>query len=93
MKITREHLAMVGILLLVLGVEMVIIQSVVLNKTVSRILIQRFYPEYQSVFMVADSDGTLTVRPVRVKVPDPVGHCVATGGLVLLLCCFITVKE
>ncbi|MDD3587880.1 MAG: hypothetical protein PHQ75_11930 [Thermoguttaceae bacterium] len=92
MKVKREHVALLGVLLLIFGVEMVVIQSVVLKETLSKFLVERFYPEQQYAFMVKDSSGTLTVRPIRVPVPDTIGHCVATSGLVLLLCCFITVK-
>lgn len=94
MNVKKESLALVGILFLVFGIEMIIIQRVVLNRTVSQLVIERFYPDKQkNIFMVKDDNGLVQVRPITVEVPDSFGHCVATSGLVLLLCCFIQIKS
>ena len=93
MKVKREHIALVGVLLLLLGIEMVVIQSIVLNSTVSGLIVKKFFPDKQFALMVKDSKGNVASRPIRVPIPAPVGHCVATGGFVLLLICFINVKE
>lgn len=94
MNVTKEHLALVGILLLMFGIELIVIQRVVLNRTVSELVVAKFCPEPKQIaFMVKDSEGNLQVRPITVEVPDKYGHCIATGGLVLLLCCFIQIKS
>ncbi|MDO5581901.1 MAG: hypothetical protein Q4G69_12290 [Planctomycetia bacterium] len=93
MKIKRDNIALIGVLLLVFGIEMIVIQSVVLNSTVSGFLIRKFYPETEIALMVNDSEGNLTALPIRVPVPDTIGHCVATSGFVLILTCFIIVKD
>ena len=93
MKITREHLALIGVILFILGIEMVIIQRVVLNDTLSETIIRKFYPTQKALaFFVKDDTGTLTVKPLTVNVPDTIGHCVATSGFVLILCCLIANK-
>ncbi len=93
MKIKKEHIALTGVLFLIFGIEMIIVQSVVLNSTISGFLIRKFQPDKQFALMVKDSEGNLTARPLRIPVPDQIGQCIATGGFVLLLSCFITMKE
>lgn len=94
MNVKKENLALLGVLLLMFGVELVVIQRVVLNRTLSGLVIQKFYPETKQIaFMVRDDKGNLQVTPITVEVPDSFGHCIATGGLVLLLCCFIQFKS
>ncbi|MDO5554238.1 MAG: hypothetical protein Q4G68_10800 [Planctomycetia bacterium] len=93
MKVKKEHFALLGVLLLILGVEMVIVKQVVLNDMVSRFILQRFYDDSGMTFMVEDDSGTIGVRRINVPVPDTLGHCVATSGLVLLLCCYVTFKD
>lgn len=93
MKIKREHIALAGVLLFLLGIELVVVQSIVLNSTVSELITKKFFPDRQFALMVKDPEGNLVCRPIRVPVPDPIGHCIATSGFVLLLICFITVKE
>lgn len=94
MNVKKEHLALLGVLLLSFGIELIVIQRVVLNRTVSELVVAKCCPEPKQIaFMVKDSEGNLQVRPIEVSVPDAYGHCIATGGLVLLLCCFIQVKS
>ncbi|MDO4588057.1 MAG: hypothetical protein Q4C95_12315 [Planctomycetia bacterium] len=93
MKVKKEHIALTGVLLLFLGIEMVVIQQVVLKSTVSKFVVEKICPpQKQSFFMVKDKEGNLQVRPISVEVPDTIGHCVATSGFVLILCCFIAFK-
>ena len=89
----KEHLALIGVLLLMFGIELIVIQRIVLTRTVSQMIVTKFYqPPEQIAFMVKDNEGNLQVRPIEVDVPDMYGHCIATSGLVLLLCCFIQIK-
>lgn len=93
MNVKKEHLALLGVLLLLFGIELIVIQRVVLTRTVSSLIVTKFYPPPEQIaFMVKDSEGNLQVRPITVEVPDRYGHCIATGGLVLILCCFIQIK-
>lgn len=93
MKIKKEHLALVGVLLLILGVEMVVVKQVVFNEAVSGFLVDRFGDDPQFALMVGDTEGNLVARRVNVPISGTLGTCVATSGFVLLLSCFLTVKD
>ena len=93
MTLKKEHLALLGVLFLLFGIELILIQRVVLTPPLSRVVVERIYPEdKRQEFITRDEKGGTRVRPVTVEVPDTVGHCVATSGLVLLLFCFIQIK-
>ncbi len=86
MKITREKLAFVGFLLLAFGVEMVVVQQVVLKEFVASAVVET-WSDVPAPFATDFAPNRLAL-----PIPSVVGHCVATGGFVLILCCFIVVK-
>ena len=82
----RERVAFVGFLLLALGIEMVVVQQAVLRDGVAKAVVKRWGDEGMAAFAGA------TGRRVALPVPDAIGHCVATSGFVLILCCYILLK-
>ena len=88
MKVKREHIAFVGFLALALGVEMVVVQQVVLKDAVADVVVEKWGDE-----SVASELRAAANKEIALPVPNAIGHCVATGGFVLILCCFIVVKQ
>lgn len=87
MKVKRETIAFVGFLLLALGVEMVVVQQAVLKDSVANVVVENWGGDG-----LASAAANWTNGRLALPVPDVVGHCVATSGFVLILCCFIVVK-
>jgi hypothetical protein len=83
----RERVAFAGFLLLALGVEMVVVQQAVLRDRVAQAVVKRWGDEA----LAATFSGT-SGRRIALPIPDAVGHCVATSGFVLILCCYILLK-
>ncbi|MBP3530838.1 MAG: hypothetical protein J6K25_06615 [Thermoguttaceae bacterium] len=83
----RERVAFAGFLLLAFGVEMVVVQQAVLRDGVARVVVKRWGDEG-----LASALAGTTARRIALPVPDAIGHCVATSGFVLILCCYILLK-
>ncbi|MBQ2790865.1 MAG: hypothetical protein IJE97_14610 [Thermoguttaceae bacterium] len=76
-----------GFLLLAFGVEMVVVQQAVLRDAVAAAVVKRWGDD-----RLASAFAGATGRRIALPVPDAIGHCVATSGFVLILCCFILLK-
>ncbi|MBR2003430.1 MAG: hypothetical protein IKK39_02920 [Thermoguttaceae bacterium] len=83
----RERVAFAGFLLLAFGVEMVVVQQAVLRDRVAAIVVKRWGDEGVAAALAGASG-----RRIALPVPDAIGHCVATSGFVLILCCYILLK-
>ncbi|MBR4834122.1 MAG: hypothetical protein IKU86_07310 [Thermoguttaceae bacterium] len=83
----RERVAFVGFLLLAFGVEMVVVRQAVLRDGVAAVVVKKWGDD-GVVSALASASG----RRIALPVPSAVGHCVATSGFVLILCCYILLK-
>ncbi len=83
----RERVAFVGFLLLAFGVELVVVRQAVLRDAVAAVVAKRWGDDG-----VVSALASATGPRIALSAPSAVGHCVATSGFVLILCCYILLK-